>query len=73
VIDLAVQEAPVDEADVPFEETVTSEYVEDYGGGDEVMPRPLGSSADVYCFAELLQDEGIFPFTSISMAASTRG
>jgi hypothetical protein len=30
------------------------------------MPRPLGSSADVYCFAELVQDEGIFPFTVAS-------
>ena len=26
------------------------------------MPHPLGSSADVYCFAELVQDESIFPF-----------
>jgi len=66
VVDLAVQEAPVAATDVPFEETVTSEYVEDFGGGDEITPRPLGSSADVYCFAELVQDEGIFPFTVAS-------
>jgi hypothetical protein len=62
VIDLAVQEAPVAEAEVPFEETVTSEYADDFGETDEVMPHPLGSSSDVYCFAELVQDESEFPF-----------
>ena len=63
VIDLAVQEAPVVEEPVPVEETVTSEYAEDdFGGYEGEMPHPLGSSADVYCFAELVQDESVFPF-----------
>jgi hypothetical protein len=62
VIDLAVQEAPMTEGEVPEGETVTSEYVEDFDGLEEVMPHPLGSSADVYCFAELIQDETVFPF-----------
>jgi hypothetical protein len=66
VIDLAVQEAPVAEAEVPFEETVTSEHVEDLDTSDQVMPHPLGSSADVYCFAELAADESGFPFTIVS-------
>lgn len=62
VVDLAVQEAPVVEEEVPFEETATSEYPEDFGGLEGVEPHPLGSSADVYCFAELVQDESTFPF-----------
>jgi hypothetical protein len=63
VIDLAVQEAPVAETDVPVEETVVSEYEEDLGGYEGEMPHQLGSSADVYCFATLVNDESIFPFT----------
>jgi len=63
VIDLAVQEAPVAEAEVPAEETVLSEYAEDLGATEEVMPHPLGSSSDVYCFAELVQDQSEFQFT----------
>jgi hypothetical protein len=62
VIDLAVQEAPVAEEEVPFEETVTSEYTEDVGGLEGAEPRPLGSPSDVYCFAELVHDESIYPF-----------
>jgi hypothetical protein len=27
-----------------------------------VLPYPLGTSADVYCFARIFEDEGIFPF-----------
>lgn len=66
VIDLAVQEAPVAEEEVPFEETETSEFIDDFGGGDEITPRPLGSSADVYCFAELVDDASGYPFTVAS-------
>jgi hypothetical protein len=61
VIDIAVQEAAPSE--VPVEETVTSELPPDaYLGAPEAVPRQLGSSADVYCFAELVEDESIFPF-----------
>ena len=71
VIDLAVQEAPVvaTEVEVPIEETVASEYDidEGFGSSKEEMPYPLGSSADVYCFAKLVTDESSFPF-SISSA-----
>lgn len=63
VIDLAVQEAaPVAEA-VPAEEEPTSEPAPEGDlGAVEEAPYPLGSSADVYCFAELVQDESAFPF-----------
>jgi hypothetical protein len=60
VIDLAVQEASEIGEDVPFEEAVTDDSLEGYG--DEAMPHALGSSSDVYCFAELVQDEGKFEF-----------
>ncbi len=66
-IDVAVQEPPAEIEEVVPEETVTSEYV-DSGGFEEPIvdqgePRALGSSADVYCFADLVQDESIYPFT----------
>ena len=66
-IDVAVQEAPTEVEEVVPQETVTSEYG-DQGGFDEPTidegePRPLGSSADVYCFADLVQDDSIYPFT----------
>ncbi len=70
VIDVAVQEPTGDggqqaEAAPPEEPTAAAEP-----GGEELpeeeiveeIPYPLGSSADVYCFARLFQDEGIFPF-----------
>jgi len=69
-IDVAVQEPPAEVEEVFPEETVTSEYV-DSGGFeepfiDEGEPRTLGSSADVYCFADLVEDESIYPFTIMS-------
>ncbi|MFV2071631.1 MAG: LysM peptidoglycan-binding domain-containing protein [Thermoanaerobaculales bacterium] len=70
VIDVAVQEAP--EVEVAEEETVVSEYVapitktEEVEFLDEVVPHPLGSPSDVYCFARLVEDEGIFNFTIAS-------
>ena len=68
VVDLAVQEAPVAEAEVPVDDTIPSEYETDdgYGSVEEEMPHPLGSSADVYCFAKLVQDESVFQFTVAS-------
>jgi hypothetical protein len=76
VIDVAVQQAamaPVDQDVPPDGETVVSEFApgratrdyEDYEEimADEGIPQPLGSSADVYCFARLVTDESIFPFT----------
>jgi hypothetical protein len=67
VIDLAVQEAPVAEEEVPFDEDLVSDF-DDSGDSGEYgeMPHPLGSPADVYCFAELIQDESVFPFTIAS-------
>jgi hypothetical protein len=67
VIDVAVQ-GPPEEA-VVEDETVVSEYVateDDFADLDEEMPHPLGSSADVYCFARLVDNEGSFPFTIAS-------
>ncbi len=62
IIDLAVEQAvPIEEEGFP-EDTITG-YDEEFGEVDQAMPHPLGSSADVYCFAELVQDESIFPFT----------
>jgi len=70
VVDLAVQEAPVaeDVVEVPVADTVASEYDvdESFGSTKEEMPHPLGSSADVYCFAKLVQDEGSFTFSIAS-------
>ncbi len=65
VIDLAVQEAPPTETEVPVGETVVSEYApsEEIVEFIEEMPHPLGSSADVYCFARLVDDPTIFDFT----------
>jgi len=70
VIDVAVQEPTPEEVTegpvAPGDEVVSElpppgEY-EPGEGVEEGMPHPLGSSADVYCFARLFQDEGIFPF-----------
>ena len=56
-IDVAVQEPPAEVQEVIPEETVTSEYA-DPGYAepeiDEGEPRPLGSTADAYCFADLV-------------------
>jgi hypothetical protein len=61
VVDLAVQEAPT--AEVPAEETLVTEPPPDaFLGEPEAVPRQLGSSSDVYCFAELVEDESVFPF-----------
>jgi len=69
-IDVAVQEPPTDFEEVVSDETVTSEYGDSDGFGesaiDEGEPHPLGSSADVYCFADLVPDDSIYPFTIMS-------
>ncbi len=70
VIDIAVQpvEVPVVEQPVVPEETVTALPPEEEGFGDapEGEPYPLGTSADVYCFARIYHDESGFPFTIVS-------
>lgn len=70
VVDLAVQEAPVaeDVVEVPVTDTVASEYDADesFRSTTEEMPHPLGSSADVYCFAKLIQDESYFTLSVAS-------
>lgn len=69
-IDVAVQEPPTDFEEVDSDETVTSEFGDSDGFGepaiDEGEPHPLGSSADVYCFADLVPDDSIYPFTIMS-------
>lgn len=69
-IDVAVQEPPTDFEEVVSDETVTSEFGDSDGFGepaiDEGEPHPLGSSADVYCFADLVPDDSIYPFTIMS-------
>lgn len=69
-VDVAVQEPPAEVEDVAVEETVTSEYIDpdgfDESAIDQGEPHPLGSSADVYCFADLVQDESVYPFTITS-------
>lgn len=68
-VDVAVQEPPAEVQEVIPEETIVSEY-SDPGYTepeiDEGEPRPLGSTADVYCFADLVQDDSIYPFTITS-------
>ncbi len=66
-IDVAVQDPPVETTEIETDQTTTSEYG-DSRGSDEVPvhegePIPLGSSADVYCFADLVQDDSVYPFT----------
>jgi hypothetical protein len=68
VIDVAVQE-PVPEEPVPeqppvepMEEPIPEEQPAAEELGPAVVPYPLGSSSDVYCFARLFEDEGVFPF-----------
>ena len=68
-VDVAVQEPPTEVEEVAPDQTVASEYA-DPGYQepeiDEGEPSPLGSSADVYCFADLVQDDSIYPFTITS-------
>jgi hypothetical protein len=75
VIDVAVQEEaePIPHEDLGEPVTdVTSDLYEgeaeellpgDEGAIFEGVPQPLGSSADVYCFAMVVEDESVFPFT----------
>ncbi len=65
-VDVAVQEPPTEVEEVVPDQTVASEYVDpgyQEPDIDEGEPRTLGSSADVYCFADLVQDDSIYPFT----------
>jgi hypothetical protein len=72
VIDVAVQQPETSEEVVEPGETVTSEMTGEAIPSDEELgvvegePRPLGSSADVYCFAKLVEDESVFPFSITS-------
>jgi hypothetical protein len=68
-IDVAVQEPLTEVEEVSPGDTVASELGDGSGFDDSVMdgePRPLGSSADVYCFADLVQDDSVYPFTIMS-------
>lgn len=71
-IDIAVQEPPAEVEDVMPTETVPSEIITgEYADLEEPVidegePYPLGSSADVYCFADLVQDDSIYPFSITS-------
>lgn len=73
VIDVAVQPAaPVEEEEVAPAETMPSaapaaEPVPEPTFEGEAVP--LGSSADVYCFAILVDDESQFPFSVVSAEA----
>ena len=65
-VDVAVQEPPAEVEEVIPDQTVASEYVDPGFQEPEIEegePHPLGSSADVYCFADLVQDDSIYPFT----------
>jgi hypothetical protein len=65
IIDLAVEQAMPVEEEVPFDDGA-ADYDAGFETVDQEMPHPLGSSADVYCFAELVQDESIFAFSITS-------
>ena len=61
VIDLAVQEPePIVEEVIPEEIVEPQQEPEEIDAG---IPHPLGSSADIYCFGRLIQDETIFSFS----------
>jgi hypothetical protein len=70
VVDLAVQEPIPEVEDVAGDDSVVSEYTTPPAAEepeiDQGEPYPLGSPADVYCFADLVEDESIYPFTITS-------
>jgi hypothetical protein len=70
VVDIAVQaaEVAVEEQPVVPDETVMAQPLEEEPVGDmlEGEPYPLGSSADVYCFARLFPEDASFPFSIVS-------
>lgn len=77
VIDVAVQAMDTATQDVTPEDTTVSEveFADEgaYAGAGEIQelepfeaPFPLGSSADVYCFAQIEPDDSAFPFSVIS-------
>ncbi|MCP4898111.1 MAG: LysM peptidoglycan-binding domain-containing protein, partial [bacterium] len=76
VVDVAVQAMQPDVEEVTTPGTTVSEVdfdEDDYAaepGFDSTeefaAPFPLGSSADVYCFARIEADESAFPFTMMS-------
>jgi hypothetical protein len=71
VIDVAVSEPiPVEEG-VVAEEPVISEAWDTPPEEEPFLgvPIPLGSSADVYCFVLLIEDESVFPFSVSSAEA----
>ena len=69
-IDVAVQEPPSEVEEVVPDESMVSELPPsgefEEAPIDEGEPYPLGSSADVYCFADLVEDESMYPFTITS-------
>lgn len=71
VIDVAVQEPlPIEEevTEAPTEVSQVAPPAEE--PVDERVPYPLGTSADVYCFAKLVtEEEGYFPFRIVSAEA----
>ncbi|NOZ94835.1 MAG: LysM peptidoglycan-binding domain-containing protein [Acidobacteria bacterium] len=66
VIDIAVQESPVEETPVQPSEVPTpapAPKPEEMSFGEA---EPLGSTSDVYCFAELVNDPTLYPFKIVS-------
>ena len=74
LVDVAVQPPPTAVEEVMEDDTTVSEIdeipVEPVPFGEEEfdagIPSPLGSAADVYCFARLVDEEVEFPFTIAS-------
>ncbi|MCD4749985.1 MAG: LysM peptidoglycan-binding domain-containing protein [Thermoanaerobaculales bacterium] len=63
VIDLAVVEPEPIEVEVVEEEFDVSEITDEFEDSGHVgVPYPLASSADIYCFAILVEDESIFQY-----------
>lgn len=46
----------------PAEETYIGDDLERIETVDTGIPQPLGSSADVYCFSRMVEDDGVFPY-----------
>jgi hypothetical protein len=67
VIDVAVQ-PPITEQEVAGEDVTAAVQPEQpmEEMPPEGVPFPLGSPADVYCFARLMPSDGVFPFTVVS-------
>jgi len=72
IVDVAVEEQavePAEEQPAEAPEAVAPEGAPEEVAVEEGVPQPVGTTADVNCFAILVQDDSVFPFTIRSAEA----